>query len=83
MDLMINDADNLQGSLASLRTSLPRVDEPSSGPTQAHDLREKRSALHIRLTILSGVFGTLMVWFTHRRLNDLRDQIGEIRNQQH
>jgi hypothetical protein len=66
MYLMIMDADNLQSSLTSLRISLPRVDEPPSGPTQAHDLREKRSAaLLIGSTILSGVFGTLMGWFTH------------------
>ncbi len=84
MDLMITDADNLQSSLISLRTYLPRVDEPPSGLTQAYDLREKRSAaLLIGSTILSGVFGTLMGWFTHRRLNNLCDQIGEVRNQQH
>jgi hypothetical protein len=81
MDLMITDADNLQCSITSLRTSLPRVEEPPSGPTQAHDLREKCSAgLIIGSTILSGVFGTLMGWFTHRRLNNLCDQIGEVRN---
>jgi hypothetical protein len=28
MDLMITDTDNLQSSITSLRTSLPRVDEP-------------------------------------------------------
>jgi hypothetical protein len=83
MDLMINDADNLQGSLTSLRTSLPRVDDPPSGPTQAHDLREKRSALLMGSTILIGIFGTLMGWFTHQCLNNLRDQIGEVGNQQH
>jgi hypothetical protein len=84
MDLMIIDADNLQSSITSLRTSLPRVEEPPSWPTQVHDLREKRSAgLIIRSTFLSGVFGTLMGWFTHRCLNNLRDQIGEVRNQQH
>jgi hypothetical protein len=66
MDLMITDADNLQGSITSLRTSLPRVDEPPSGPMQAHDLREKRStSLLIGSTIHSRVFGTLMGWFTH------------------
>jgi hypothetical protein len=82
MDLMITDTDNLQSSITSLRTSLP--EEPPSWPTQAHDLREKRSAgLIIGSTILNGVFGTLMGWFTHRRLNNLRDQIGEVRNQQH
>jgi hypothetical protein len=84
MDLMITDADNLQSSITSLRTSLPRVDEPPSGPTQVHDLQEKCSVgLLFESTILSRVFGTLMGWFTHRHLNNLHDQIGEVRNQQH
>ncbi len=80
MDLMITDANNLQSGIISLRNSLPQVVETPPGPTQAHNLREKRNAA---LTILSGVFGTLMGWFTHRRLNNLRDQIGEVRDQQH
>ena len=80
MDLMMTDADNLQSNIISLRNSLPQVAETPPGPLQAHDLREKRNAA---LTILSGVFGTLMGWFTHRRLNNLRDQIGEVRDQQH
>jgi hypothetical protein len=75
MDLMITDADNLQSSIISLRNSLPQMVETPPGPTQAHNLREKRNPA---LTILSGVFGTLMGWFTHRRLNNLRNQIGEI-----
>jgi hypothetical protein len=71
MDLMINDTDNLQSSLTSLRTSLPQVEKNPSGPTQVHDLREKRSAaLLIGLTVISG---TLMGWFTHRC-----DQIREV-----
>ncbi len=80
MDLMITDADNLQSGIISFRNSLPQVVETPPGPMQAHDLREKRNAA---LTILSRVFGTLMCWFTHRRLNNLRDQIGEVRDQQH
>jgi hypothetical protein len=80
MDLMMTDADNLQSNIISLRNSLPQVAETPPGPLQASDLREKRNAA---LTILSGVFGTLMGWFTHRRLNNLRDQIGEVRDQQH
>ena len=80
MDLMMTDADNLQSNIIGLRNSLPQVAETPPGPLQASDLREKRNAA---LTILSGVFGTLMGWFTHRRLNNLRDQIGEVRDQQH
>ncbi len=57
-----------------------KVRKPPPGPIQVQDFREKRNAA---LTILSGVFGTLMGWFTHRRLNNLRDQIGEVRDQQH
>jgi len=75
MDLMIKDADILRNAITSLKTSLPRVDKTA---------RDKRSVgLIIRLTVLSGVFGTLMGWFTHRRLNNLRDQISEVRNEQH
>jgi hypothetical protein len=75
MDLMIKDADILKNTITSLRTSLPRVDKTTY---------DKRSAsLIIGSTILSGVFGTLMGWFTHRRLNNLCDQIGEVRNEQH
>jgi hypothetical protein len=49
-----------------------------------HDLREKGNAgLLIGSTILGRVFDTLMGWFTHRRLNNLHDQIREVRNQQH
>jgi len=80
MDLMITDADSLQSGIVSLRNSLPQVEETPPRPTQTHDLRDKRNAA---LTILSGVFGTLMGWFTHRRLNNLRDQIREVRDQQH
>ncbi len=80
MDLMISDADNLQTGILSLRNSLPQITETPPGPIQVQDFREKRNAA---LTILSGVFGTLMGWFTHRRLNNLRDQIGEVRDQQH
>ena len=80
MDLMISDADNLQTGILSLRNSLPQITETPPGPIQVQDFREKHNAA---LTILSGVFGTLMGWFTHRRLNNLRDQIGEVRDQQH
>jgi hypothetical protein len=80
MDLMITDADNLQSGILSLRNSLPQTAETPPGPIQVQDFREKRNAA---LTILNGVFGTLMGWFTHRRLSNLRDQIGEVRDQQH
>jgi hypothetical protein len=34
-------------------------------------------------TIISGVIGMLMGWFTQRRLNNLRDQLDEVQDQQH
>jgi len=75
MDLLIKDADVLRNTITSLKSSLPQVDSEN---------REKRSAgLIIRSTILSRVFGTLMGWFTHQRLNNLRDQISEVKNEQH
>jgi len=75
MDLMIKDADILRNAITSPKTSLPRVDKTT---------RIKRSAgLIIGSTILSGVFGTLMGWFTHRHLINLRDQISEVQNEQH
>ncbi len=67
MDLMIKDADILRNTITSLRTSLPQVEGAA---------RDKCSAgLIIGSTILSGVFSTLMGWFTHRCLNNLCDQI--------
>jgi hypothetical protein len=75
MDLMIKDDDILRNAITSLKTSLPPVDKAA---------RDKRSVgLIIGSTILSGVFGTLMSWFTHRCLNNLCDQISEVRNEQH
>ena len=60
MDLMISDAGALQGNIISLRNSLPQ--ETPSKATPVQEFREKRNAA---LTILSGVFGTLMGWFTN------------------
>jgi hypothetical protein len=75
MDLLIKDADVLRTTILSLKSSLPQVD---------NDNREKRIAgLIIGSTILSLVFGTLMGWFTHRCLTNLRDQINEVKNEQH
>ena len=75
MDLLIKDADNLRTTILSLKSSLPQVEK---------DNREKHSAgLIIGSTVLSGVFGTLMGWFTHRHLTSLRDQINEVKTKQH
>jgi hypothetical protein len=37
----------------------------------------------IGTSVLSWIFGTLMGWFTHRRLNNLCNLISEVRKQQH
>jgi recombinational DNA repair protein RecR len=75
MDLLVKDANVLRNTILSLKSSLPQVDGEN---------RDKQSiGLVIGSTILSGVFGTLMGWFTHRRLNNLRDQISEVKNEQH
>ncbi len=71
MDLLIKDADVLRTTILSLKSSLPQVD---------NDNQEKWSAgLIIGSTVLSGVFWTLMGWFTHRCLTNLRDQINEVK----
>jgi hypothetical protein len=75
MDLLVKDADVLRNTILSLKSSLLQVD----GENQ-----DKRSVgLVIGSTILRGVLGTLMGWFTHRHLNNLRDQICEVKNEQH
>jgi hypothetical protein len=84
IDLRLTDADTIQGSIESLRASLPREeDAPGSSQQHQHEMQVKRHLLLCISTSLSGVFGMLMGWFTHRRLNNLRNQIGEVRNQQH
>jgi hypothetical protein len=75
MDLLIKDADILRNTITSLKSSLLQVDNEN---------RNKQSVgLIVGSTILSRVFGTLMGWFTHRCLNNLRNQISEVKNEQH
>jgi ABC-type Fe3+ transport system permease subunit len=70
MDLLIKDADILRNTITSLKSSLLQVDNEN---------RNKQSVgLIVGSTILSRVFGTLMGWFTHRCLNNLRNQISEV-----
>ncbi len=78
MDLLIKDADVICTTVLSLKSSLPQVHNKN-------DNREKRSSagLIVGSTILSGVFGTLMGWFTHIRLTNLQEQINEVKNEQH
>jgi hypothetical protein len=75
MDLLIKDADVLRNTVTSLKALLPQVD--------AENCEKWNAGLIIGSTILSGVFGTLMGWFTHRHLNNLHDQISEVKNEQH
>jgi hypothetical protein len=78
MDLLIKDADVIRTTVISLKSSLPQVHNKN-------DNREKRcsAGLIVRSTILSGVFGTLMGWFTHKRLTNLQEQVKEVKNEQH
>ncbi len=74
MDFLIKDADVLRTTILRTKSSLSQVD---------NDNRDKQiTGLIIGLTVLSGVFGTLMGWFTHRRLTNLQEQINEVKNEQ-
>ncbi len=59
------DSDVIRTTVISLKNSLPQV-------YKKNDNRDKRSptGLIVGSTILSGVFGTLMGWFTHKRLTN-------------
>ena len=78
MDLLIKDSDIIRTTVLSLKNSLPQV-------YKKNDNRDKRSptGLIVESTILSGVFGTLMGWFTHKRLTNLQEQVNEVKNEQH
>ena len=78
MDLLIKDSDIIRTTVISLKNSLPQV-------YKKNDNRDKRSptGLIVGSTILSGVFGTLMGWFTHKRLTNLQEQVNEVKNEQH
>ncbi len=78
MDLLIKDADVIRTTVISLKSSLPQVHTKN-------DNRDKRSpsGLIVGSTILSCVFGTLMGWFTHKRLTNLQEQVNEVKNEQH
>jgi hypothetical protein len=48
-------------------------------PHEEHKYRIRRLS---PFAIVSGVIGTLMGWFTQRRLNNLRDRLDEVQDQQ-
>jgi len=67
-------------NINSLRESLPAVTADTHLPHEDHEYRIRRWS---PFTIIGGVIGTLMGWFTQRRLNNLRDRLEEIEDQQH
>ncbi len=77
MDLLIKDSDIIRTTVISLKNSLPQV-------YKKNDNRDKRSpaGLIVGSTILSGVFGTLMGWFTHKRLTNLQEQVSRRRKEE-
>ncbi len=80
LDLAIADADDMTQTISSLQNSLPQVVErPASALPHQHEFRIKKRS---PFTIIHGIFGTLMGWFNHQRLNNLKDQIGQVQDQQ-
>jgi hypothetical protein len=67
-------------SVNGLRDTLPAAATQTHLP---HDDHEYRICRQSPFTIIGGVIGTLMGWFTQRRLNNLRDRIDEVEDQQH
>ena len=74
------DADSMLSNINSLRESLPAVTADTHLPHEDHEYRIRRRS---PFTIIGGVIGTLMGWFIQRRLNNLRDRIEEVEDQQH
>jgi len=74
------DADSMLSTINSLRESLPAVTADTHLPHEDHEYRIRRRS---PFSIIGGVIGTLMGWFTQRRLNNLRDRIEEVEDQQH
>jgi hypothetical protein len=63
----------------SLRATLPPVAAKTHLPHEEHEYCIWRLS---PFAIISGVIGTLMGWFTQRRLNNLRDRLDEVQDQQ-
>ncbi len=73
-------ADAMLTSVNGLRDTLPAAATQTHLP---HDDHEYRIGRRSPFTIIGGVIGTLMGWFTQRQLNNLRDRIDEVEDQQH
>jgi hypothetical protein len=74
------DADAMLVNIDSLRDTLPAVAAETHLPHEAHEYRIRRLS---PFAIISRVIGTLMGWFTQRRLDNLRDRLDEVQDQQH
>jgi hypothetical protein len=74
------DVDAMLVNINSLRDTLPAATDDTHLPHEDHEYRIRRRS---PFTIIGGVIGTLMGWFTQHRLNSLRDRIEEVEDQQH
>jgi len=75
------DADAMTANIRSLRETLPAANADSTH--LPHEDSEYRIRRRSPFTIIGGVIGTLMGWFTQRRLNNLRARLDEVEDQQH
>jgi hypothetical protein len=75
------DADAMTANIRSLRETLPAANTDSTH--LPHEDSEYRIRRRSPFTIIGGVIGTLMGWFTQRRLNNLRVRLDEVEDQQH
>jgi hypothetical protein len=75
------DADAMVANIRSLRETLPAASADSTH--FPHEDSEYRNRRRSPFTIIGGVIGTLMGWFTQRRLNHLRARLDEVEDQQH
>jgi len=80
LDLSTTNTDDMLQTIVSLQSSLPQV---AVGPHQplssAQEFQIKKWS---PFTIVTGIFGTLMGWFTPQCLNSLKDQLSEVQDQQ-
>jgi hypothetical protein len=75
------DADAMTANIRSLRETLPAANTDSTHlPYEDTEYRIRRRS---PFTIIGGVIGTLMGWFTQRRLNNLRVRLDKVEDQQH
>ena len=74
------DADAMLTSINGLRDTLPASAAETHLPHDDHEYRIRRRSA---FSIIGGVIGTLMGWFSQRRLNNLRDRMEEVEDQQH